>query len=232
MRLLVIPFVVLLATVLAACRSSDSPASRADSLPVQQLPVLDSSAAKLVFQDQANESFRRFRTDLLGALARRDTAFLMSTLAPEIRNNFGDNGGIREFERQWRTGNPDSPLWGVLIRVLELGGRLEHDTLFSAPYVYAFWPDSVDAFSHVAVIDSAALVRSDRSDRAAAIGTVNRAILEVAEPVDDTSWAQVILPGGKRGWMDRSDVYSPVGWRAIFANRQGRWWLTALVAGD
>jgi hypothetical protein len=51
-----------------------------------------------------------------------------------------------------------------------------------------------------------------------------------AEP--DTSWAGVVLPDGRSGWLPSQDVLSPVGWRAIFARRDGRWLMTAFVAGD
>jgi hypothetical protein len=230
----------LLALLLLTCRSSGSSAKRADRVAEPQLPALDSGAAKLVFQDQADDSFRRFRSDLLAALARRDTAFLFGILEPEIRNSFGDNGGIREFKAQWRIREPDSPLWNVLTRALEQGGRQEGDTLFYGPYVYAFWPDSVDAFDHLAVVVAQAKVRSAPLLSSPPFGTVGRSILGLVELVgerdpptaNDTVWAHVILPDGRRGWLRGEDGYSPVGWRAVFAKREGRWRLRALVAGD
>ena len=52
-------------------------------------------------------------------------------------------------------------------------------------------------------------------------------------PVEpDTSWAGVLLPDGRTGWLRADDVHSPVGWRAIFERRDGRWMIVAFIAGD
>ena len=48
----------------------------------------------------------------------------------------------------------------------------------------------------------------------------------------DTSWAGVVLPDGRSGWLRAEDFHSPVGWRTVFARRDGRWVMTAFVAGD
>jgi hypothetical protein len=224
----------------AGCGPSGSSVERADTVPDRMLPVLDSGSTPLAFQDQADGSFRRFRTDLLAAMARHDTAFLFGVLDPGIRTSFGDDGGIREFRQQWRLGEPDTPLWRTLTRILELGGRLDGDSLFSAPYVYALWPDSIDAFTHVAVTTPGALVRPDSSATLPPLGTLRSAIVELVEFVggrdpptaNDTVWAHILLPGARHGWMRAEDVYSPVGWRAIFTKRERSWRLTALVAGD
>jgi hypothetical protein len=42
----------------------------------------------------------------------------------------------------------------------------------------------------------------------------------------------VVLPDGRTGWLRAEDVHSPIGWRAIFAWRDGRWMMDAFVAGD
>ena len=46
----------------------------------------------------------------------------------------------------------NSEVWSALTRVLRMGGKLGGDSTFVAPYVYAFWPDSIDAFEYVAVV--------------------------------------------------------------------------------
>ena len=106
---------------------------------------------KLLPRDEADSSFRAFREQLLAALARRDTAFLYNILAPEIKNSFGGDDSISGFRRLWSLDKPQtSTVWNTLTRILQLGGKMQDDSTFVAPYVYAFWPDSIDAFENYA----------------------------------------------------------------------------------
>ena len=225
-----------LAVAFVSCGPQGSP-DRAGGLSPG---AIDSGAPKLLPRDEADESFRRFRGDLLAALGRRDTTFLFGVLAPDIRNSFGDLDSVSGFRRQWQPGEPGSPVWRSLTRLLELGGRLEDDTVFVAPYVYAFWPDTVDAFTHLAVTTLRAEVRSRPSPDAPLMGTASLTILQLAEwtglhdrpTARDTVWARVVMPDGTRGWVRGDQVYSPIGWRGIFVRSEGRWRLSVLVAGD
>lgn len=191
---------------------------------------MDSGAAKLLPIDQADASFRAFRDSLIQALARKDTTFLYGVLAPEIKNSFGGDDSIAGFKRIWRMDEPQpSEVWTVLTRILRMGAVREGDYM-TTPYVFANWPDSADAFEHVAVIREAAPVYgvSDRSSQP--IGSASYAILK--RVADDMDWYEIELPGGRKAWMRGEDVYSPVDWRASFENRKGRWTMVYFVAGD
>ena len=122
----------------------------------------------------------------------------------------------------------------------ESGSVIAGDSVFMAPDVYALWPDTLDACEFVAVTSPRAVVRSAPATSADTIGAASYGVLPLekwrgmpespAEP--DTSWAGVVLPDGRSDWLRSEDVHSPVGWRAIFARRDGRWVMTAFVAGD
>ena len=218
---------------------ADAPAP-ADSQVVAPLPAVDGGAPKLPPVDEADPLFRAFRDSTLAALARRDTTFLYGIVSPDIRTSFGADGGIADFRRTWAMDDPDTRLWSELARVLGMGGAFAADSMFMTPYVYAVWPDSLDAFEFVAVTSPRAAVRSAPGARADTIGTASHSILPLADwrgmpetaAEPDTSWAGVVLPDGRTGWLRAEDVHSPVGWRAIFARRDGRWTMTAFVAGD
>lgn len=196
--------------------------------------------AKLLPVDQADESFREFRDSTLAALVRKDTTFLYGILAPDIRTSFGPDDGIAGFKRMWAMEDPHTRVWSELARVLRMGGAFASDSMFMAPYVYAVWPDSLDAFEFVAVMSPRAAVRSAPDAGADTIGTASYSILRLevwrglpeTATQADTSWAGVVLPDGRSGWLRAEDVHSPVGWRAIFARHDGRWVMTAFVAGD
>jgi hypothetical protein len=230
-------------TLACADREGSHPAdstTATDSGALVRGPAVDSGAPRLEPRDEANASFRAFRERLLAALARRDTAFLHGIVAPEIRTNFGADGGIEDFKSMWKTADASSEVWATLDRLLRMGGKHSSDSMFYAPYVYAFWPDSIDAFSHVAVTGANVAVRSDRQSRSPVLGTASHSIFKAAEwtgiPGDviasDTSWVRVELPDKRSGWLSVGDVYSPVSWRTAFARRGDQWVMILLVAGD
>jgi hypothetical protein len=214
------------------------PAPSTPSAPTT-LAVLDSGAPTLQPTDQAGASFRAFRDSALQALSRQDTAFLYRILTPDIKNSFGGDDSIAGFKRIWRMNEGNSAVWSALSRVLRMGGQQHGDSLFIAPYVYAFWPNSMDAFEHVAVVTPNATVRDQPAQTAPEAGTVSHSILK-AEAWKDTSdgnttdstWVRVSLPRGRTGWVRGMDVYSPVSWRAFFVKRNGRWQMQLFVAGD
>jgi hypothetical protein len=67
------------------------------------------------------------------------------------------------------------------------------------------------------------------------VATVDWAILELQPSADappSREWLRVKTPDAVEGWVHADDVHSPVGYRAGFSKRSGRWLLEALVAGD
>ena len=228
--------------VVSACAGSDD-AAEPDSLPADPVVTyafVDSGAPKLLPRDEANESFREFRSRALGALARQDTTFLYAMIAKEIRTSFGGDDGVEGFRRTWKMDAPGSDVWTALMRVLTMGGQQPSDSQFTAPYVYAFWPDSMDSFEHVAVIGDSVLVLEAPAAGARVLGSALNSIVKFREwkgmpssgVAADTTWAQVQLPNGASGWIRGASVYSPVSWRAMFIRREARWQMILFVAGD
>ena len=224
-----------------ACTRGESPQASDTSSPPDGAPsasAIDSGAPRLEPRDEANPSFREFRERTLAALARKDTAYLHSIVSPGIRTSFGAGGGSSDFKQMWKTVDPSSAVWATLSRVLRMGGKHDADSTFVAPYVFAFWPDSIDAFSNVAVTTASAIVRVRPGPQADVVGTVSHSILRTLEwqgiPADVTpsSWVRVELPDKRSGWLAGEDVYSPVGWRAAFVRRGDQWLMILFVAGD
>jgi len=252
MRRLPIRATVLFATftglVLACQRPSentakpDSAATRTPPPPApeERLAPIDSGAPRLKPLDQADTSFRAFRLRTLRALNQRDTAYLYGMLTRDIKNSFGGDDGVAGFKRVWKLDEPNSPVWDALSRVLRLGGKQINNDQFIAPYVHAFWPDSIDSFEYVAVTSQSARVYEKPGFESAILGTTSHAIVRLIDwrSVDEAgagalnAWANVMMPNGTQGWLKADDVYSPVGWRAYFIMRSGRWRMQTFVAGD
>jgi hypothetical protein len=170
-------FVCALGLLLCACRGGareDGAPPRADSGAVDSvvaaqpdLPSLSAdSARKMMPLDESAQdtSFARFRTQLLQAIQRRDTTFLYSILAAEIKNSFGGDDSIAGFRRLWRPDSAGSQVWSVLEHVLRLGA-VRHGEGFSAPYVFAKWSNQIDPFENAAIVSDRAVVRAQPAIR-------------------------------------------------------------------
>jgi len=174
----------------------------------------------------SDPSFAQFRKELRAAIEQKNQAELLKHIAPDVRTSFGGGGGLAAFKTK-------SDLWPALRTILDLGGNFtgEGDAKsFWAPYVYANWPESIDAFENVAALRAGVVLRAASSPDAAQVATVDWEILKVISR--NGAWMNVKTSGGVEGWVSSADVYSPIGYRAGFSKRGGEWKLEALVAGD
>ena len=210
--------------------------------PQANLPSLSGdSARKLMPLDESAQdtSFSRFRTALLHAIQRKDTTFIYSILAPDIKNGFGGDDSIAGFRRQWRPDSAGTQMWSTLERLLRLGA-VRWGEGFVAPYVFGKWPQEADAFETVAIVNERAIVRAQASDTAQPLGTLSYDLVRVKQWVGfeengatgSGTWASITLPDGRTGWVKGLDAYSGVGYRAFFEKRAGQWKMVYFLAGD
>ena len=193
--------------------------------------------------------FFAFRARLLIALQQKDVDFLYSIVAADILNSFGGDGGLDEFKTTWRPEEPTSRLWATLTEILALGGQFQQpdpaagygSKMFAAPYVFAVTPGGgFDPFEHGVVIGSGVRVRQQPSPTSSVLASLTFDVVRVTDwrPRPDThdsgarSWTAVQLADGRSGYVASEFIRSRIGYRAIFALREGRWLLRALVAGD
>ena len=219
----------------------DSTAPAAPEAPANLPSLSGDSARKFPPMDESAQdtSFTRFRSALLQAIQRKDTTFIYSILAPDIKNGFGGDDSIAGFRRQWHPDSSETQLWSTLERLLRLGA-VRWGQGFAAPYVFAKWPQDVDAFENVAIVSDRAVVRAQPSDTAQALGTLSYDLVRVNEWKDfgengatvPNTWVSIRLPGGRTGWVKGHDAYSGVGWRAAFEKRGGQWKIVYFLAGD
>ena len=55
---------------------------------------------------------------------------------------------------------------------------------------------------------------------------------EAAEPYAESEWTRIKLRDGRTGYISSRYVRSPIDYRAVFNKMDGRWRMTAFVAGD
>lgn len=196
--------------------------------------------AKLHPYDDASRdpSFFIFRAQLLEAIQQRDASFVISILSPNIKNSFGGNDGVSEFRKYWKLERSDSKFWNTMIKVLALGGSFSGETSFMAPYIYSKFPDEFDAFEYGVVIGENVNVRKEPKLSGQVMSTLSYDIVKVADwkPINEAgkkqAWVTVSLTGDVKGYIAADYIRSPIDYRAIFEKKNGKWQLTAFVAGD
>ncbi len=185
-------------------------------------------------------SFILFRARLLEAAQARDTSFVLSILDPDVKVSFGAENGVDGFRLMWLTGMrpEDSDLWAVLTRAVALGstyraGEVVGEAGASAPYVFEAWPDSLDAFEHLAVIGENVRVRAAPSLAAATLTALTYSIVPtIYDPDLDPAWRRITLADGQTGYVAARFLRSPIDFRIGFAKTAGRWRIQYFVAGD
>lgn len=186
-------------------------------------------------------SFQAFRAELIEAAKNRDAKFVLNILDPDMLNSFGGDGGVKEFREWWKPANPNSELWGILIEILSMGGSFspENKNDFCAPYVFHKLPDlDLDPFDHSVIIGENVRVRDQAGLTSPIIATLSYDIVALADPStnpvkkDGHTWIGIKLSNGKTGFVSKQFIRSSIDYRACFTKKNGRWWMTALVAGD
>jgi len=218
----------------AACSPEQAPpaapqttATTATTATATAAPPCATSEQTLCPVDEgaADPTFAKYREALRAAIASRNEKELLALADPKIRTSFGGDQGLKLS---------DSKIWDELARAIALGGAFRGegaDRMFWAPYVYSSWPESIDAFTHVAAVRDDVPLREQPAADAAVVDTLRWTIVELI-PSDSASWRHVRTPGGKTGWVEAAGVRSPIGYRAGFRQVDGQWKMNAFVAGD
>jgi hypothetical protein len=181
-------------------------------------------------------SFVAFRTRLRAAVARRDGAWLLSIVAPDIQYSFGDSPGRAGFARAWGLDRPaSSRIWREIGEVLRLGCDRAEGGEYWAPSLSLAQGemDEGEGPATLLAVGPDAVLHAAPSDSSPVVARLEWDILTPRDGDDGGStWIPVALGDGTRGYIRRSLVRSQGDYRAVFARRHGRWLMTAFVAGD
>ena len=190
-----------------------------------------------------DSSLLRFRADLLRALQRGDTAFIVSIVAPNVGNGFGGDAGLKDFRYFWFGGGERNRKMEQLREALQLGGVLVDDSTYAVPY-YAFarrFPSGLDAHGHALVLGEGVRVRQSPGSQRPVVAVLTYGVVSLPKgwtghPDQDGSsgvvWLQVGLGDGKLGYVAERYLRSPLGLRVTFKKRNGHWVLTSWAEGD
>jgi hypothetical protein len=190
-------------------------------------------------QCRGDPEFDRFRRKLERAVASRDNQKLAPLMSPDVRLSFG--GGIwfakfRNYEQSGPGGDGmwQNALWDEMAKVLRLGcGTVRGD----AGIQYRAWPamyvggESLEADDTWVSLPGAVLWReSGRHARIAQRLPAWTVLHELGQGY--SSDMKVRTPRGRIGFVRREQMRGLLDYRLIARRRDGRWLVTAFVAGD
>jgi hypothetical protein len=201
-------------------------------------PVYGHTAKVLPVDEAAQDpDFLAFRERLLTAIRQRDLDSVVAVAAENIKLSFGGDGGRDRFRQLLMADDNGGggSYWVELEWALRLGGVFndKFGRQFCTPYVSCDGPHQCtdcDPFEVLVAV-------SDRSPvyAAADIAAPVLAYLsyDVVTLVDyGGPWQQVRLADGRIGYVAFPHFRSPIGYRAYFEKREGRWQMRIFIAGD
>jgi hypothetical protein len=166
-------------------------------------------------------------------VAARDLDALAALADPAVRLSFGDDAGI-ETLRAWAAEDWFWPEWARIAAHPPALSGSGADAYLAYPWYFAEWPERFDSYDYGIGLDGA-MLRERPEAAAPVLANLSFSVFSLegldAEPRQD-GWRELCLEDGLCGYVEDDNLGSPIGWRAIFENANGRWRMTAFIAGD
>ena len=178
-------------------------------------------------------SFDTFRAALRKAVGNKDVGALKAVTAPDIQIGFGGDDGWKAFAGQWGLAKDPkaSDLWKEMALVLARGCAKSMDGGRVFPSNFEDLGDDLDAFEAIVALPGAVL-RAKPDAKSASVAKLDWHTAQQLEENVPEEWVAVRLLDGRKGYIDRDDVISPLSYRLAADKKGGRWLITAFVAGD
>jgi hypothetical protein len=204
------------------------------ALLIAAAPPADSSTHRLPPIDEcaADPSFAAFRDQLRLTIEQRDAAALLEIVADDIEVDFGGGAGRADFSRTWALDRPTaSGVWDELAEALSLGCAGDGSGELYAPSMAAVSMVE-DPFEAAVVIRPGAELRAEPDAASPTLAALDWDIVTVPEWDSEGAWQRIVLADGRSGFVRSDDLRSPIDYRAAFRRLDGRWRMTAFIAGD
>jgi hypothetical protein len=177
----------------------------------------------------AVEGAAQFREGLAAAVAARDADALIALAADDIELDFGGGAGTAEL-RARLAASPE--LWEDLDKLMPLGCAANDQGGVSIPWYFEQDIGNLDVFEAwlVTAEDVPVLRSADR--KADRITTLSWDFVEILNFDPEIEYQPVKLPDGTLGYIATGKLRSLIDYRLIASGRNGRWRITAFIAGD
>jgi len=242
--------------MLAACSQSDAPSEEL-GLAAEELvdSVLDTPVATeeaplgpLAPRDECTTlgGAEDFLAMFKGAVATRDTAVLVALTAEDVKLGFGGNDGADVLRADLEA--EGSTLWYELEKITLLGCAANDFGGLTMPWYFA-QDFKGDAFETYIVTTDDGPLHAEPRESSARLAILNwqevrlrfgedGTLLVGGNPeVREESWIGVSVPGERgeepmNGFIRATQLRSLVDYRMLASSRNGRWRITAILAGD
>ena len=182
-----------------------------------------------------DRSFVAFRNSLEAAIARRDAAFILAIADEDIDYSFGgDPRGRAAFARAWGLDHPaTSRFWRELAAALRLGCAHDEANEFVVPSMSQIGDEDMDVSysDYMVAVGPGAALRAGPSDSSRLIARLRWDVVAIGQAAHG-AWVRATLADGRRGYVRRALMRGFDDTRAIFVKRDGRWRMSAFIAGD
>lgn len=175
---------------------------------------------------------------LLKACDEKDFRPFEAALAPDLIVSYAGFEGIEGLREIFRLDEPDTAFWNEFRTAVQLGGVFQGPDRFTTPYVSALWPETEDDGSqHIVAVGPRTSLYDRPADDAKIIADVTQRVLmrdedRTAEPFGPPDGWSRVRDGDSVGYVRWSESRSPIDYRVVFERLDGRWLITAFVAGN
>jgi len=179
--------------------------------------------------------FSRLQSQLEKAVASRDLKALASLMSDDVRISFGGGLGKEAFAQRWTGSSQDQGrLWTELDKAIRLGcakavdGEGREYRAMPAMFVTG---DDFDGFSTWVALPGAVVRKAPKTSAPVKARLKAWTVLEEVEH-DGGDWIEVRTGNGSHGYVPTARARSLLDYRIMFGRREGKWRITAFVAGD
>jgi hypothetical protein len=211
------------------CAITLTVATTYNSLPTKAATIKDKVAHVMLDDGSKNDSFEKFRSELLIKLASHDKPYVEEILSPDIAYAIGGEKGKNAFLQKWNNLAESSSIWNRLEHVLTHGAQFDPEASeFHAPAVS--FDDSHSELPQGVVWNKSASLRKAPESASPAIHCPYNEQITILHPAGhepvSVEWLKVRCANNSVGYMKASDVYSAFDEFAVFKLRQGKWCMT------
>ncbi len=195
----------------------------------------DASAADLLRAPPSSEvdpSAADLHAALLRIIAEEDAEALAALSDEDVKLSFGGDYG-RDALLDWAKEDWFWPEWRRITAYPPSLHGAGEGAYLAYPWIFVDWPHPLDPIGHVLAGEGATLkARADAS--APVLAEVGFAVLQARDEGDAEThgWQRLCIDAEICGYIEADAIISPLDWRGVFLFEDGRWRLTAFVAGD
>lgn len=227
---------------MTGCQGSNNNAGDQEDQLEETIPVEAENQLPPHQEQTYDADFETAYKDFTDAVNKKDLAALDAFLDDEILTSYGVDSGKANFYEFWHLNtDPDqSALWTELSKIISIGGTYsKEDRTFIAPYVYSDFPDKINPIESFAVISPQVNVYEEKDLASNVIAYLSYNIIKLDESEFSEYWNKsdqdliyIETPSGKKGYVQKQFLRSPMDYRLSIVNKNDAWKLTYLIAGD